>query len=67
MKELDYKQSKRVVLAKYPRAFIQAFSGYHLCDGSEGILLSESRKYGNDMFEQHWIDAAKRIQDGLDV
>lgn len=64
---LTFKQAKRVVLAKYPRAHMVAFSGMALVDGVEGIALSDSRKYNNDMHEQHWLQAANKIQEGTDV
>jgi hypothetical protein len=67
MKELDYKQSKRVVLAKHPHAHMQSFSGVHLVDGLEGIALSDPCDYNNDLNEQHWLNAAKKIMAGQDA
>lgn len=62
MKELDYKQSKRVVLARFPKAHMIAFSGHQLVDGVEGIELSTPvRAYDNGFGEKHWIEAAKKI------
>jgi len=58
---VDIRAAKRIVLTKYPKAFVQSFSGLHLVDGVEGIALSDSRKYNNDLNEAHWVEAAKRI------
>jgi len=63
---MDIRQAKRIVLTKYPKAFVQSFSGLHLVDGEQGIALSDSRKYNNDLNEAHWLEAAEKIQAGLD-
>lgn len=63
---MDIRQAKRIVLTKYPKAFVQSFSGLHLVDGDQGIALSDSRKYNNDLNEAHWLEAAEKIQAGLD-
>lgn len=60
-------QAKRIVLAAYPKAHMQSFSGMHLVDGVEGIALSNSADYNHDLNELHWIQAAKRIQAGSNV
>lgn len=60
---MDIRQAKRIVLTRYPKAFVQSFSGLHLVDGEQGIALSDSRQYTNDLNEAHWIEAATRIME----
>lgn len=62
----SYKQAKRIVLARFPKAHMQVFSGISLVDGERGLALSDSRKYNNDLNEAHWLEAAEKIQAGLD-
>lgn len=61
---LTFKQAKKIVLDRYPKANMIAFSGHQLVDGVEGIELSEPvRAYDNGFGEQHWQQAAKRIME----
>jgi hypothetical protein len=60
---MDIRAAKRIVLIRYPKAFVQSFSGLHLVDGVQGIALSDSRKYANDLNQEHWVEAAKRIME----